>query len=167
MDIVPKQIPLTFHYTKFPNVEEQLKKLQNFRIEAQSAHKLARHRMLKRMKGKEPPFKTGDLVWLDSRNLKTTYASKKLAPRCQGPFEIIKTLGPLSYRLKLPHSWKIHDVFHVTLLSPFTETEVHGPNFPQPLAELINGEEEYKVEAILKHKKRQGKPIYIHVQVIL
>ena len=32
---------------------------------------------------------------------------------------------------------------------------MHGPNYPQPPPDLINGEEEYEVEWILKH---QGHP---------
>ena len=66
------------------------------------------------------------------------------------------------YRLKLPTSWKIHNVFHVILLRPFTENEVHGNNFPRPAAELLEGEEVYTVERILKHRRRRrGYQFYV------
>ena len=39
--------------------------------------------------------------------------------------------------------------------TPYKENNIHGPNFPQPPPNLINGEEEYEVEWILK---RQGHP---------
>ena len=68
------------------------------------------------------PFQLGQKVWLDSQNLKTFY-HKKMAPKREGPFEIVEVLGPLTYRLKLPKSWKIHDVFHATLLKLYRETE--------------------------------------------
>ena len=45
-------------------------------------------------------------------------------------------------------------MFHATLLRQYKETEVYGANFPKPLPELIEGEEVYEVENILKHRKR-------------
>ena len=74
------------------------------------------------------PFVKGQKVWLDTRNLKTSY-HKKIAPKREGPFEINEVLGPVTYRLKLPKTWKIHDVFHAILLRPYIETKVHGGNF--------------------------------------
>jgi hypothetical protein len=57
------------------------------------------------------------------------------------------------YQLKLPVAWRIHDVFHASLLSPYRKTTAHGPNFSQPSPELIDGEEEYQVEHIMGHRK--------------
>jgi chromodomain-containing protein len=44
---------------------------------------------------------------------------------------------------------KIHDVFHVDRLIPFTETQEYGKAYPQLPPELIDGEEEYKIEETL------------------
>ena len=55
-------------------------------------------------------------------------------------------LGPLTYQLKLPFTWQIHNVFHAVLLCPYIENEIHGANFPQPPPELLEGEEVYEVE---------------------
>jgi hypothetical protein len=64
------------------------------------------------------------------------------------------------YQLKLPAAWGIHNVFHTSLLSPYSETTVHGPNFFQPPPELVDGEEEYQVECIMGHQKMgQGKKL--------
>jgi len=108
--------------------------------------------MLERFKRDAKPFKKGDKVWLDARNLKTAYP-KKFAPKREGPFKITEVLGPLTYRLDIPKRWKIHNVFHATLLSLFRQTDVHGPSFSNPPPDLIDGEEEYEVEAILNHRK--------------
>lgn len=35
-----------------------------------------------------PEFKTGDLVWLNASNIKTTRPTKKLTNQCLGPFQI-------------------------------------------------------------------------------
>ena len=42
-------------------------------------------------------------------------------------------------------------MFHASLLTPYRENEVHGPNFPAPPPDLIDNEEEYKINQILKH----------------
>ena len=93
-------------------------------------------------------------MWLDSWNLKMLY-HKKMAPKREGPFEITDVLGPLTYRLDLPETWKIHNVFHASLLQRYKENEVYGTNYERPLAELDHeGQEVYNVETILKHRKR-------------
>ena len=47
---------------------------------------------------------------------------------------------------------KIHDVFHVDLLTPYHETNVYGPPPPQLPAILVDGEEEYEVEEIINNR---------------
>jgi hypothetical protein len=56
--------------------------------------------------------------------MKTNY-HKKMALKREGPFEVEEVLGPVTYRLKLPTTWKIHNVFHAVLLKPYIKTEVH------------------------------------------
>ena len=102
-------------------------------------------------------FEVGDKVWLDARNLhlKTT---RKLTPRRLGPFEIIEEISPVVYKLRLPSAWRIHDVFHASLLTPQVVTPEYGiPPMP-PLPELIDGESEFEVENILRHK-HVGRPL--------
>ena len=55
---------------------------------------------------------------------------------------------------------EIHNVFHATLLKPYVENEVHGNNFPQPTPNLLEGEEVYEVDSILKHRRRGRKYEY-------
>jgi len=45
-------------------------------------------------------------------------------------------------------------VFHGRLLTPYRKAYVHRKNFPEPLPDLVNGEEEYEVESIRDHRKR-------------
>ena len=62
-------------------------------------------------------FKVGDFVYLrvsPTRGVQRFGIKEKLAPRYIGPFEIIKTCGPVAYRIRLPSQLAaIHDVFHV------------------------------------------------------
>jgi len=153
MGMTPIAIPSTFENTRFPAVEDRIKNLNKDREEALAAHEFARSRMADRRKNKFTPFKKGQQVWLDTRNLKTNYHSK-MKPKREGPFKIQEVLGPLTYRLKLPETWRIHNVFHATLLMPYKETEIHGPNFTRPPPNIENDEERYEVETILKHQRR-------------
>jgi hypothetical protein len=99
-------------------------------------------------------YDTGDQVWLDAKHLHSTRPSHKLDFLCYGLFKVIKKVRTTSYWLDLPPMWKIHNVVHMSLLSPFT-----GPTFdiqcllppPEPVV-YDNEQPEYKVEAILRHK---------------
>jgi hypothetical protein len=130
-----------------------MKRMINNREEALAMHELARTRIANRKQSKFVPFKKNQKVWLDTRNLKMCH-HKKIMPKQEGPFEIDEVLGPVTYQLRLPDSWKIHNVFHATLLRPYIENEVYGNNYPRPLPELLEGEEVYKVKMILKHRRR-------------
>ena len=44
---------------------------------------------------------------------------------------------------------RIHDVFHIDLLSPFIETKQFGPSFTPPPPDLVDSQEEQEIEAIL------------------
>ena len=97
-------------------------------------------------------YSTGDQVWLEGKNLRLPYQATKLAPKRYGPFKIIKEISPVAYQLALPLTWKIHDTFHASLLSPYRETTTYGPNFSQLPPDLINDEEQYEVEQICNHQ---------------
>ena len=87
---------------------------------------------------------------------KQNIVDPKFTPKREGPFLITKVLSSLSYQLKLPDTWKIHLVFHASPLSPYLETNFHGPNFPSPPPDLIDNEDKYKIEWILKHRGCPG-----------
>jgi len=95
-----------------------------------------------------PPsqYKLRDRVWLDASHLKLPHQKAKLTPKHLGPFKIAKEISSVAYQLTLPINWRIHDIFHVSLLTPFHETTAHGPNYTHPPPDLINGEEEFEVE---------------------
>jgi hypothetical protein len=124
---------------------------------AQEAIKKAQKMVMKRnmkQKGQRAyePYKEGDLVWLDGKNLHTSHPTQKLAPKRYGPFKVVDVINPVSFQLELPLQWKqkkVHPVFHASLLSPYKETEEHSENFPEPPPDLVEGEEEYEVEQVL------------------
>ena len=56
------------------------------------------------------------------------------------------------YKLKLPESWCIHNIFHASLLMPQVVTPEYGIPADPPLPELVDGESEFEVKNILQHK---------------
>jgi hypothetical protein len=71
----------------------------------------------------------GQLVWLEGKNLPLPYGTAKLTPRRHGPLKIIKIISPVAVQLELPIRWNIHPVFHTSLITAYTETLSHSPNF--------------------------------------
>ena len=132
--------------------DDQLEQLAANRDKAVIAHKRAQEAMIAWKPGLAyKKFKVGDKVWLVARNLhlKTMH---KLTPRRLRPFEIIEEILPVVYKLWLPSAWHIHDVFHASLLTPQVITPKYGIPPEPPLLELVDGESEYEVENILRHK---------------
>ena len=56
------------------------------------------------------------------------------------------------YKLRLPETWHVHNVFHASLLTPQVTTPEYGIPANPPLPELVNGESEFEVKSILQHK---------------
>jgi hypothetical protein len=117
----------------------------------------AQDHMIKEMKYR--PFKEGDKFWLEGTHLKLPYKTMKLTPRWYGQFHITTKISDVTYHLKIPDKWKIHNVFHASLPMPYNETEKHSLNFLEPPPDLIDGEEEWEIEEILGdwhywHKKQ-------------
>ena len=85
--------------TFIPALETRLRKLKDSKKEALAAHEKAQRTMKERISSKFCPWKSGDKVWLEGRNLKLYYPFKKLAPRREGPFKIIQVVSPVAYKL--------------------------------------------------------------------
>jgi hypothetical protein len=84
-------------------------------------------------------YKIGDMVYLDSRDIRTTRPSQKLAHRYLRPYKVEKCVGTHAYRLKLPAAMsRLHPVFHVVKLLPAPRDPIPGQQpavVPEP--ELI------------------------------
>jgi len=63
---------------------------------------------------------------------------------------VLKRIGNVAYRLELPHQWRVHDVFHVSLLRRYIARGNDG-FVAAPPVEWLNNEPLYEVESILDH----------------
>jgi len=71
-----------------------------------------------------------------------------------------EVLGLTSYCLELPPAWTIHNVFHGSLLEPYVEMSEHSENYDEPPPDLVKGEPEYEVEALLgSQRKGRGRKL--------
>ena len=85
----------------------------------------------------------------------------KLAKRYYGPFQVLKPINEVAYRLKLPSTWLIHNAFHVSLLKPYKGEPPKEPIIEDP-PEFEGQEEILQPESILRHEDkvlRSGKTI--------
>ena len=98
----------------------------------------------------QPSIKVDDLVMLNAKNIRTKRPSKKLSPKLYGPFKVLEKKGSRAYKLEISPRWKIHPVFHVSLLEPYRAS--NRPNREQPPRdpEEIEGDLEWEVERIVK-----------------
>src|SRR5713101_2346509 len=150
MGFTPHSLPTQFNSPSTPFISECLDFLSRLRSNLLAAQKIASQNW--NSNSHPIPYLVGDQVWLEGKNLQTSFPSYKLAPRCHGPFMITSIIQGTSCKLELPPSWKIHPVFHASLLSPYHKTSTHGPNFTQPPLELIDGDAHYEVEKVLNSR---------------
>jgi hypothetical protein len=141
---VKPPFPLSDEEAQTPDVTTRLRQIREARDKAEATLHVSKERLV------PVQFEEDEQVWLEGRNLKTHHPTTKLAPRRYGPFKVAAKLSPVTYRLTLPPSMKIHPVFHVDLLTRYRETEAHGPNYERPMPDIIDGEPEWEVEKIIK-----------------
>ena len=75
-------------------------------------------------------YKVGDKVLLSTKylNLKHSETNRKLLPKWIGPFEVVQVVGPVAYKLKMNPGWRVHPVFHVSLLELYREDGLCNPH---------------------------------------
>jgi hypothetical protein len=129
---------------------------------AEAQNRQAQYANLKR---REVELEVGQKVLLSTQHLalKDKDRTKKLMPRFIGPFPVKRIISSVAYELELPTTMKIHPVFHISKLKilklrssssipSLSDDFEHDHSRPPP--ELINedGEEEWEVEKIVKHR---------------
>jgi len=99
-------------------------------------------------RGQAPEYKVGDKVWLSTKNLNVDQLSCKLTEHQLGPYEIVKIISSNAVKLKLPASFKIHNVINVSHTRPY-HPPVAGQSIIPPEPVTVEGTPEYEVEEIM------------------
>ena len=151
--------------SEVPAAEERLRLLKEAQEDARAALELTAERM-KRFYDhgvtKAPQFEPGDRVYLEREKHPKGQPTSKLAPKRDGPYEVLEKIGDLNYRLKLTKRDKRHPVFHVDRLRPAKPASlVPNREFPEPPPIVVDEEEEYEVEEILDSRIYRRKFQYL------
>ncbi|CAI7827810.1 unnamed protein product [Closterium sp. NIES-54] len=96
-----------------------------------------------------------------------TSSSTASSPSTASPLHSSQTetpnsrVTPVTFRLRLLDTWKLHNAFHVQLLKPYKDPnqQIQGQQLPPPPPVLVQDEPEYEVERVLTHRRRGGKTL--------
>jgi len=142
--------------------DQMMKDLKN-NIQAAQEH-------MKRLydgKHREEELEEGDSVYLKLQPYRqvSVYMRKntKLAARFYGPFQVIKKISNVAYKLSLPPGSRIHPVFHISLLKRYLGSkQVACQHLPEA---LDDGRLTPTPQAVLETRIRHKKPeLLIHWQ---
>jgi len=88
----------------------------------------------------DPNLRSGDMVWLLPRNIRTTRPCKKLDYKKIGPFKILARIGESAYKLDLLPSMRIHNTFHISLLELYHDDKFSSQRTQPPPPIIIERE---------------------------
>ena len=141
-----------------PEELEQALHAQWLRVEREAAERLEKARMRMMVaanaKRRDEEYHVGDQVLLSTRHpwFQAVDGVRKLIPAWVGPFKVLRVDNKVTCTVELPQDIKCDNRFHVHLLKRYhPDTRVIAP----PPTVLIDGHEEFEVEAVLKHRDRR------------
>ena len=154
---------------KYEGAKKFIEKMKEIQKEARAALGKAQEKMKKyadRKKGKANDYKVGDLVMLNTKDLKYQMVGRRteqLTERFVGPYKVKKIVSSNAVELELSNTIKIHPVVNVSRIHRYVG-QVEGQKRGQPAPVIIDGEEEWEVEEILNKWQIRGKDKYLVLQ---
>jgi len=136
---------------KVENISEHMNKTLKFARESlvktqeQMMKQVNKHR-------KEVDYEVESKMFLNERNIVTARSFKKLDDKMLDSFTNLGFVDS-SYKLKLPESMRVHDVFHPDLLRPAVDDLLHGQKNELSGSIVVNDEDEWEIDDILNSRR--------------
>ncbi|CAM8934417.1 unnamed protein product [Rhodiola kirilowii] len=113
-------------------------------------------------------FAVGDMIYIRLQPYHQQSVMRrgtpKLAKRYYGPFRIMERIGKVAYRIELPSSVKVNNVFHVSLLKPCKGKFPHQQSpWPEELTTIKPPQQPIHILGV--RRVQQGN--IIHTQVLI
>lgn len=159
------RLEVTLHPSMVPDTDRHVKELHRIhQVAAENISKaLKKHKFYAdKLRKDSPTYSVGQKVWLLRRHIRTDRPSARLDYKRLGPFKITARVGNSAYRLQLPATMEIHNVFHVSLLEPYRGNQLASRQTSTPPEPIVNemGENEWEVESILDSRIRHRRLQY-------
>ncbi len=136
---------------KAENISEHMNKTLTFARESlaktreQMVQQANKHR-------KEVDYEAGSKMFLNERNIVTARPFKKLDDKMLDLFTNLDLVDS-SYKLELPETMRVHDVFHPGLLRPAVDDPLPGQKNEPPGSIVVNDEDEWEIDDILNSRR--------------
>ena len=146
-------------------VKEAISRMKEALCNAKSNLAKAQEQMKRRVDKarRTEEWAVGDRALLSTRNLRmfAPHLLSKLKRRWVGPFKIAKVVSPVAFWLNMPPRWQIHPTFHASNLKVYIRHPEFEWEVEPPPPELVDGNLEYEVEAILRHQGKGARCQYL------
>lgn len=114
---------------------------------------------------KAPEFEPGSLVLVNPHSLEWKESKgkgSKLIQQWISPFKVLEKINPKVYQLHMSNKYPRFPVFNIDHLKAYHEsTEIWKDCTMLPETREQEHQEEYKVESIVGHRRRGGKPEFL------
>nr|GEY74049.1 gypsy/Ty3 retroelement polyprotein [Tanacetum cinerariifolium] len=133
---LPVHVPYMGGESKVESVDKSLKAREKV-VEVCKFHLKRAHDGMKSQANKhrtDKEYVVGDWVYLKLQPHRQVTIGKgkhhKLSPKYYGLFQIMARVGQVAYKLQLPYSYQIHDVFHISQLKKCKGVVTHSGSLP-------------------------------------
>jgi len=136
---------------KVENISEHMNKTLKFARESLAK---TREQMMKQANKhrKEVDYETESKMFLNERNIVTARSFKKLDDKMLDPFTNLGFVDS-SYKLELPESMRVYDVFHPDLLRSVVDDPLPDQKNEPSGSIVVNDEDEWEIDDILDFRR--------------